>query len=552
MSETSLNVGAIAPRVTTKVTVDEDGKIITEKIEVVETDESIMTKKTTVTEEVNNKIVDVKPHKEKLQAALSGETNLKPTDNGLSNAEKTPEQEANLAKLANARQFLQTESGEKLVKTLADNGSLTRKEMKELKKAGIDVDAFLQVAGKSKYDAVKANEKLDDMGALANAFIGEDTEELPQNRQSVRKDGVRNEDERSFVDKVFGQKEKQNVKDSKKYAEHGGTKVNIHSSQDNVRKAEFAHDISDDVAKVGNEFLDAYADGYDGKRRQKFSEIDENGNVVKTKTKFRKDGSVKKVVVKSDKNGKILVKEAKDGHITVRGDLQSDNIMKDGGREVVYDTKITEKVETTIEKKEKPAPPTPPEPPTPPVPPTPPTPPAPPEPDPVPPPKKVEEPRGLIMDFVNDDNSSGFGNVYGATVREQYEAYGAEALANGYCSYKPENMPAQAKKLWPGNNATRVNSYNAEKITQSFIHDIDDNTNPHINEKAIGEMIVAFRNQGNDVALSGVKRAILRHNKVVSKMAEDRRGYDPGSRSVNNFITAKEVAIAWLMQQQDL
>ena len=58
MSETSLNVGAVAPKVTTKVTVDEDGKIITEKIEVVETEESIMTKKTTVTEDVNSRLVE--------------------------------------------------------------------------------------------------------------------------------------------------------------------------------------------------------------------------------------------------------------------------------------------------------------------------------------------------------------------------------------------------------------------------------------------------------------------------------------------------------------
>ena len=435
---------------------------------------------------------------------------------------------------------------------------ISKGQKKYLKKQGIDADAYVQEWNKahsenSRYNLKKANEKLDDMGALANAFLGEDTQELPQNRQSVRKDGVRNEDERNFLEKVFTKKEKQNVKDSEKYAKDGGTKVNIHSSQTAERKAEFAHDISDDVAKAGNEFLDAYADGYKGKRREKFSEIDENGNVTKTKVIYRKDGSVKKVVRKSDDEGKIVVKEARDGHITVKGDLQSDNIMKDAYQTDYLNTNVTEKVETTIVEKcpekevvQTPPPPKPiPEP----------VPTSDPElvvdPDPIPP-ALPPEPKGLIMDFVNDDNTGGFGSVQGVTVREQYDSYGAQKLVAGYCSYIDGNVPEQAKKLWGANCAQRVNSYNAEKIAQSLIHDIDDDTNPQINEKALANVIEALRATGNDAALSGIKRAILRHNKVVKNIPEANRGYDSGTRSVNKFVTANELAIEWLIKEDDL
>lgn len=49
----------------------------------------------------------------KVQIKLNGETQT-PTDNGLSTGAKTPEQEANLAKLAAAREFLKTDEGAKL------------------------------------------------------------------------------------------------------------------------------------------------------------------------------------------------------------------------------------------------------------------------------------------------------------------------------------------------------------------------------------------------------------------------------------------------------
>ena len=84
------------------------------------------------------------------------------------------------------------------------------------------------------------------------------------------------------------------------------------------------NDVSDDIAKAGNEYLEAFDGNSNGKKRKTFKEIDENGNVVKTKVVYNKDGSAKKVVTKSKTDGKLVVKEAKDGDITVKGNLQSD------------------------------------------------------------------------------------------------------------------------------------------------------------------------------------------------------------------------------------
>ena len=548
MTDASINV----PQVTVKTYTDEEGRVVTVKTETVEDKSSIMTKVTTTTETAEAGKTVVRAHKEKLSSALNGGAQLAPTDNGLSTAEKTPEQQANLAKLADARKYLQGDAGIALADAVTQNdGDLTRKQKRALKKAGIDPDAFLQAMNEKKadggrYNATKAAEKLDDMGALANAFLGEDTPEFPQNRQSSRKDGVRDAEKRNFLQKLFTKKEKQNVKDSDKYSDNGGTKVNIHSSQDVKRNAEFAHDISDDVARAGNEFLDAYESGYRGKKREKFTEIDENGNVVKTKVIYNKDGSVKKVVKKSDENGKIVLKEAKDGHITVKGHLQSDNIMKDA-REEEYMTIIKEvDVQTTITEKCDQVPP----PPTPPVPP-PPTPPVPPPPTPpVPPPVKVEEkPGGLIQDFVNDDSTNGMGSVQGISVREQFEKHGAAEMANAYCSYTDETVPEQAKKVWPKNTAYCTNKYNGQKLAQSLINDAE---NQKVNEKALGELITELRNQGNTAALRGVKEAISRHNRHVKKLAPEKRGFDETTRTVNKFVTTKEMAVVWLMQSKDI
>ena len=65
-------------------------------------------------------------------------------------------------------------------------------------------------------------------------------------------------------------------------------------------------------------------------------------------------------------------------------------------------------------------------------------------------------------------------------------------------------------------------------------------------------MITELRNQGNTAALRGVKEAISRHNRHVKKLAPEKRGFDETTRTVNKFVTTKEMAVVWLMQSKDI
>lgn len=477
----------------------------------------------------------------KVEIPLGGKVDA-PTDDGISRP-KTEEQLENLAKLAQAKEFMKTGDGKKLAQSLVEQDmEISKGQKKWLKKNGIDPEAFIQEWNKAhpesknnKFRAASAAESAkEEMGTLANSHLGVDTEELPQNRADKKDIKVRNPKSRNFWQKLFTKKEKQVISDDKKYTEAGGSKVKLHSAQEAERNADYLNDVSDDIAKAGNEYLEAFDGNSNGKKRKTFKEIDENGNVVKTKVVYNKDGSAKKVVTKSKTDGKLVVKEAKDGDITVKGNLQSDFVYEKNAdvKEIHTDrfkqdalfstTTITNDYERTIVEKERC-----PEPPKPPV-----------------PPEKTPIRGGLVSDFVNDQNPNGMGNVEGSVIRTEFSEHGAAKMVSAYCSYTDENAPAQAKTMWSKAPGEMANKYNAEHIAQSLINDAE---TKNVNEKALGELITELRRSGNKAGLRGVKDAISRHNRNVEKLAPENRCYDEGTRTVNKPVSAAEIAVEWLM-----
>lgn len=477
----------------------------------------------------------------KVQIKLNGETQT-PTDNGLSTGAKTPEQEANLAKLAIAREFLKTDEGAKLAQNMLDQqGGISKGQKKWLEKQGIDADAFVQEwnranpqsANNKLHNAQVSAQQKEEMGTLANTHLG-----VGENREGSPESDRKLPDERTFFQKLFKTKDKQKVKADAKHGFDTATKVNMHSSTAE-RKGDLEHTVADDMSRTADKYLESYEAGYEGKKRKTFKEIDENGNVVKTKVIYNKDGSVKKVVTKGDSDGKLVVKQAKDGDITVKGNLQSDfvyeknpdvrEIHTDRYKEVGTIQTITtdnDYQQTIIEKERCPEPPVPPE-----------------------PPAKEPIQGGLISDFVNDQNPNGMGSVQGSKIRAEFKAHGASEMAGAYCSYTDANAPAQAKTLWKKNPGQMANMYNGEHIAQSLINDSE---NEMVDEKTLAAFITELNSQGNTDALRGVKTAISRHNKVVKKRAPEKRVFDKATRTVNQFVSDKEIAIAWLMSNKDI
>lgn len=488
-----------------------------------------------------------KEHKEKLKAALSGNKQNQPTDDGLSTSTKTPEQEANLAKLTEAKKFMQSEEGEKLADTLLNQkGVISQGQKKWLKKQGIDADAFLQEWQKknSSFDPQNSDEIKDNMGALANAHLGENTEELPQNRMERKNIKVINPEERTFLQKLFTKKEKQVVADSKKHSPIGGTRVNIHSSQTAQREANFLNDISENVAKEGNKYLESFNGGPE-KRRTTYNIIDEDGNATKVKVIRKKDGSVKKVVTKSDEDGKLVVKRAKDGHITVKGDLQSDNIMVEAkqitaaNRTVHKDsTKETTIIENCDEAVPQPKPTVKPKPKSKsnskPVP-------VPPQPQPVPIVPSKPKPGGLIQDYVNAKHSSGIGWVQGRQIRDEFKEHGPSKMVNFYCSYTDDTAPDSIKARGSKTPGSVANRYNGLHLAEALINDAE-NKSPDIN--SLGELIKELKKQGKTDALMGVKSAILSHDRNLTTG----KIYDEGTRTVNQPVSASKDPVVWLME----
>lgn len=479
----------------------------------------------------------------KVQVKLNGEMQA-PTDNGLSSEAKTPEQEANLAKLADARKFMQSEDGAKMAQSLLDQQSnISSGQKKWLKNQGIDADAFVQEWNKANpnspnnktHNAQQASEQKDEMGTLANTHLG-----VGDNREGSPASDRKLPDDRSFFQKLFKAKDKQKVKADEKHGFETATKVNMHSSTA-TRKGDLEHAVADDMSQRGEEYLEAYDGKSDGKKRKTFKEIDDNGNVVKTKVVFNKDGSVKKVVTKSDSDGKLVVKQAKDGDITVKGNLKSDFVYE-GNADVkeihtdrfkqdglIQTTIINNDYEQTIVEKEKCPDPTPPTPPV--------------------VPNKTPIQGGLVADFVNDQNPNGMGSVEGSEIRAEFKDNSSFKMAKAYCSFNNDTAPAQAKKMWPKNAGQMANQYNGEHIAQSLINDAE---NKKVDEKTLGAFIAELNSQGNTDALKGIKTAISRHNKNVGKLDPEKRGFDEGTRAVNQFVSGKEIAIAWLMGNKNI
>ena len=79
----------------------------------------------------------------KVEIPLGGKVDA-PTDDGISTP-KTEEQLENLAKLAQAREFMKTEDGKKLAQSLLEQDmEISKGQKKWLKKNGIDPEAFIR------------------------------------------------------------------------------------------------------------------------------------------------------------------------------------------------------------------------------------------------------------------------------------------------------------------------------------------------------------------------------------------------------------------------
>lgn len=450
---------------------------------------------------------------------------------GLAQAEKTDEQIENLNKLKEAKMFMKTEQGAKLSQSMFNQEcNLSDGQRKWLKKQGVDPDAFVQEWNKANpnsannktHNAEAAKEQKEEMGTLANTHLGsgKDREESPSVNEKLK-------DTRTFFQKFTKIKDKQKVKADAQHGFETATKVNVHSSTEK-RGDTIKRVVGDDIARAGDEYLEAYEAKSDGKKRRTFKEIDENGNIVKTKVVYNKDGSVKKVVTKGKSDGKLVVKEAKDGDITVKGNLNSNflkeesaglnertiediTILKEVVSEKTKDTYLQNKTVTIHEKEEC---------------------------DPVVVVPKEPIKGGLVFDVVNSKTTGGMGSVDGRTIRTEFKDHGAAKMAEAYCSYNNENVPLRAKTEWGENPASMANAYNGKHIAESLINDPD---TKKVNEKALAEFITELRKQGCTDALMGVKEAIMGHNDNVTKDGGFKNG------TVNEKVSENEMAIEWLI-----
>ena len=237
------------------------------------------------------------------------------------------EQIKNLKKLDDAQKFMQTDEGKKLAESLLNQQmDISKGQRKWLKKQGIDADAFIQEWNRQnpdspnnkKFAKEKAEDARSDMAAYAKGFLGD--QQMKSNKPVQEKE--------SGLKGMFKKSEKEKITKDTTYSDQG-MKIKHHSSTDESRQSSIANDVTDEIARKGKDFLEAFEGNNEGKRRAKFKEIDENGNEVTYKVRYNKDGSVKKVVVKSDAEGKLKVKQAKDGDITVKGDLQAEFAYED-------------------------------------------------------------------------------------------------------------------------------------------------------------------------------------------------------------------------------
>ena len=240
----------------------------------------------------------------------------------------TDEQIENLKKLQDAQKFMKTDEGKKLAQSMLNQQmEISKGQKKWLKKQGIDPDAFIQEWNRQNPDSPNnknfskqnAQSARADMAAYAKGFLGD--QEMKANKPV--------QDKEKGLKGLFKKKERETVKQNKKYSELG-MKIKHHSSTDEARKSLISNDVTDEIARKGQEFLEAFDGKNNRKRRAKFKEIDDNGNITRYKVRYNKNGDVKKVVVKSDATGKLKVKQAKDGDITVKGDLQADYAFQDG------------------------------------------------------------------------------------------------------------------------------------------------------------------------------------------------------------------------------
>ncbi len=491
----------------------------------------------------------------KVQINLNGEMQA-PTDNSLSGSNKTPEQEENLAKLADARNFMKTPDGAKLANILlSQEEGLSKGQKKFLKKQGIDPEAFVQEWNKvhpesvnnKKYDSAKASELKEEMGTLANTHLG-----VGDNRESSPKSD-RELQGRTFMQKLFGAGDKQKVKADEKHGFDTATKVNMHSSTAD-RKGDIEHVVADEMAQAGEQYLSAF-EKTDAKGRKTFKETDENGNIVKTKVVYNKDGSVKKVKTKGDSYGKLVVKQSGDSDISVKGHLNSDfvyeknpDVLNVNKHTIVKETRTdTEFVERDYETqkivtKELPLQVFIPE-------------------VPVTPEKAPKTPKGgLVMDVIHNSHTSGFGSVSGYELREEFRKYGAADIVKAYCSYDESNVPAKETIQAIMKNSTYskdmtaskwANIYNAEHIAQALINDAENKT---VNEEALGDFIGELLKTKNTLALNAVKETILRHNRNVDeKIANDESNpnkFDDRTKMLHQKVTAKNGFIAFLFDYE--
>ena len=240
----------------------------------------------------------------------------------------TDEQIENLQKLKDAQEFMKTDEGKKLAESMLNQQmDISKGQRKWLKKQGIDADAFVQEwnrqnpdsTNNKKFTKEKAEDARDEMAAYAKGFLGK--QEMKTNKPE--------QEEQKGLKGLFKKKEKEVIKKDTTFSDRG-MKIKHHSSTDAAREDLIAHDVTDEIARDGSDFLNAFNKNANGKRRAKFTEIDNNGNDVTYKVRYNKDGSVKNVVVKSDETGKLSIKREKDGDITVKGDLQANYAIEDG------------------------------------------------------------------------------------------------------------------------------------------------------------------------------------------------------------------------------
>ena len=461
----------------------------------------------------------------------------------------TDEQLENLNKLQAAKDFMKTEDGKKMAESLLkQEGDISKGQRKFLKKRGIDPDAFLQEWNRLNPEspnnkAIKledVNDNRNQMAAFADGHMRTNDGDYGVANKKTNEDYADKPDPNG-LEGLFKKDEKSEIELTNRQ-EHR-LRVDIHSTTSETREDSITGDVSDEIARAGEDLLESFAPRTDGKRRATIKQIDENGNETVYKVRYNKDGSVKRVRIMNDETGTLTVKKERDGDMSIRGDLQAKGAIVDSQAETTIENTVTNnylqentvetvtdntylRTETEIIYRDREVIVTP-------------------DTDP------VDLEGGTIQDNPEADMGEGrgsgqFGVVSGDDIREGLAAginetkktYGAQGLVKAFLLNTEENMSEQDKMFLK--TPLEKSKHNARKLTQVLINN-PENPSGKVDHNTLAAVVNEYMNTNIPIdekmaVLKEIKDEIIRHNKRAKENGYE--GWDSTVERTNEPVRA--------------